>query len=155
METMTWTWPNASLEPGNCFVEFKLDTPYFGGLSIERFQLRQEVCDEIQASGKIQWNGNTYRICQDRTADLRKLAAPNSLPIIVFVTEMLEPEESLQPKYSWPADSLVQETVNDHRAGCCCGECWCPTHIFSLRRPTKPPHSWMFKRCPFCEKDAR
>lgn len=86
-----WTWHNDKLEPGNCFVEFKVDTPHFGGLSIDRFQLPNTTCDEIQATGKIRWQGNTYKIWPDRTADLRKLSAPHARPIIIFITEMLEP----------------------------------------------------------------
>lgn len=42
---------------------------------------------------------------------------------------------------------------NQHELGCRCQECWCPQHSFSLRRPTKPPHTWRYLRCPFCRKD--
>jgi phage-related protein len=86
-----WTWHNDKLEPGNCFVEFKLDTPYFGGLSIDRFQMPNEACDEVQLTGRLRWQGNTYQIWPDRTADFRKFSAPYARPIIMFVTTMLNP----------------------------------------------------------------
>ena len=42
--------------------------------------------------------------------------------------------------------------ANNHKIGCRCKACWCPKHSLSLRRPTKPPHKWMYETCPLCKK---
>lgn len=34
-ERQRTSWRGMDLKPGYCFIEFKLDTPYFGGLSID------------------------------------------------------------------------------------------------------------------------
>jgi hypothetical protein len=41
---------------------------------------------------------------------------------------------------------------NNHKIKCRCKKCWCDEHQFSLRRPTKPPHTWMYDKCPLCKK---
>lgn len=85
------TWKGQTRSPGYCFVEFKVDTPYFGCLPIDSFRRTMAACDEIQRAGKIQWEGRWYPILQDRTADLRQLSGEYSRPLITFVTDQLHP----------------------------------------------------------------
>jgi len=89
-----YTYNKAKLIPGYCFVDFKVDTPYYGCLLIDTFQRPHAACDEIQSTGKLQWEGNWYEIVKDRTADLRKLSEPHSAPLIQFITTQLKPIKS-------------------------------------------------------------
>lgn len=90
-EKQKTSWRGMDLKPDHCFIEFKLDTPYFGGLSIDYFQRTNEACDAIQASGKIQWQGYYWKIRSDATADFRKMSDDNVRPYIMFVTDQLNP----------------------------------------------------------------
>lgn len=85
------TYHGMTLSPGCCFVEFKVDTPFFGCLTIDRFQLKTEDCDEIQRTGVLRWQGHRWPILTDRTADARRMDEPYCGPLIIFVTDRLSP----------------------------------------------------------------
>jgi len=57
------------------------------------------------------------------------------------------PEINPDPKPHFVRTGVLPD--NKHPESCQCSDCWCEEHQFSLRRPTRPPHTWKYPKCPF------